>query len=289
MEFEATPVTDVRCELGESPLWLPGHGELAWLDIAGHELHRFAPERQTTRSIPLTAEVSAIGLGSDTELIAAVHDGFGWVDLATGEVRNIGDRLISHPLGRMNDGAVGPDGAFWGGSKLPADHAAKGGLWRLDASGTTRRVVDRATISNGLDWFPGQSSRMLYVDSASGGVDQLTIAPDGSVVSRTRVIDIDPVVGEPDGLTIDAEGQVWVAIWGGAQVLRYDAAGTHTATIRTSAEHTSSCCFGGADGRTLFITSAREGLAAPGPADGCLFACRLPVGGQRSRVFGTAR
>lgn len=284
MELEAEAVTDLVCELGESPLWLPVAGEVAWLDITAQRLHRFDPRTLVTRTVSLTAEVTALGLGPGAELIAAVHDGFGWVDPETGAVRAFGDPLVSHPLGRMNDGGVGPDGAFWAGSKLPGENAADGGLWRLDPDGSVRRIVEGATISNGFDWFSGQPSRMLYVDSPTGGVDRLELRDDGSLAARTRIVDIDPALGEPDGLTIDEDGHAWVAIWGGSQVRRYDADGTLTDVVRTSARHTSSCCFGGDDGRTLFITSAREGIDDPGPSDGGLFACRVPVRGQGPRI-----
>jgi sugar lactone lactonase YvrE len=282
----AQAVADVTCELGESPLWLPDSQELAWLDILGRRLHRFDPGSGLVRSTTLDAEVTAIGLSGNDELIAAVEDGFGWVDPATGRVRRPSwPRPVRHPLGRMNDGAVSPDGAFWSGAKVPSHAASEGGLWRLDPSGAVTEVLESAVISNGLDWFPDDDTRMLYVDSPTGGVDGLQLGDRGVPISRQRVIEIDPASGEPDGLTIDAQGGAWVAIWGAGEVRRYGRSGALETLVHVDARHSSSCCLGGHDGRTLFITSAREGLSEPGEADGRLFTCRVEVPGQPARRF----
>jgi sugar lactone lactonase YvrE len=286
--LQAELVSECACELGESPLWMPDQSQLAWLDIIGQRLYRLHPADGTIRVTVLPEMITAIGLCTATELIASTRVGFGMLDPDTGAVRHLGPALIEHSAERMNDGAVAPDGSFWAGSQAPEDRAGSGSVWRIDATGTTTRQISGVTISNGIDWFPRDSQSMLYVDSASGGVDLCAIADDQTVTSRHRLIDIDETDGEPDGLTIDEGGNAWVAIWGAGEVRSYDSSGRLHEVVLLPARNVSSCIFGGPDRRTLYITSARQDLERPGPLDGCLYACRMPQRGQAPRRFQTA-
>lgn len=283
--MRAEAIGDVVCELGESPLWMPDSVELAWLDITGRQLHRLRDGSDESSSLALSDVVTALGLTTTPEFVVATRSGFGRLDTATGTVYAIGEPLVTDPGSRMNDGGVAPDGSFWAGSYVPKEHAGSAALWRLQEGTGAARQLDGVTISNGLDWYADDPRVMLYVDSASGGVDRLELDDDGRVGSRVRFVDIDPQLGEPDGLTLDADGIAWVAIWGGSQVHGYDRAGRLQEVIDVPARHPSSCAFGGEDGRTLYITSALEGLSDPDPSDGRLFCRRLPCAGQPPRLY----
>lgn len=285
MTLSAEAVGDVVCELGESPVWLPDTGELAWLDITGERLHRLDVASGEITSIATAAMVTALGLTEGRELIAATRTGFGRLDPDTGAVQPIGDPVVAHEADRMNDGAVAPDGSFWAGSMVEDERAGAGALWRLHGRDAIARQLDGITISNGMDWYPDDPRTMLYVDSATGAIDVLALDADARIASRRRLADVDPSDGEPDGLSIDAEGTAWVAVWGAGEVRGYGRDGRLQEVIAVPARQPSSCVFGGAGLTTLFITSAREDLADPGPDDGRLYRCALPVAGQPPRRY----
>ena len=285
MTVRAETIGEVACELGESPLWIPERGELVWLDITGRALHAYDARDGVIRSLALSATVTAIGLSRGHQLVVATASGFGSLDPVSGTATPLSMGLAIGPGERMNDGAVAPDGSFWAGSQVPEQRAGAASLWRWREGSDPELVLDGVTISNGMDWLADGPTSMLYVDSFSGGVDRLTFSGEGEIVERRRIIEIDRADGEPDGLCLDEDGRAWVAIWGGSEVRAYDVHGRLQEVVVLPVRNPSSCTFGDADRRTLYITSAREDLAAPGPIDGRLLACRLPVRGGAPRRF----
>ena len=284
--LQAEVIGDATCELGESPLWDPDRGELLWIDITGARLHRLHIRSGTIDTVPMSATVTAIGLTGGVELVAATAGGFGRLDPDGGTVTPRSREIVTDAGDRMNDGAVAPDGSFWAGSCVGPGRVGDGALWRWRGGEEPERMLGGVTISNGLDWLAGDPQTMLYVDSASGGIDCLTLSALGDVSSRRRLVDVDPQDGEPDGLCLDQQDLAWVAIWGAGEIRAYDVSGRVQDVIAVPARHPSSCIFGGEDRRTLYITSARQGLSDHGPLDGRLFACRLPVPGCSPRRFG---
>jgi sugar lactone lactonase YvrE len=278
-------VSEITCDLGEAPLWIPETEELVWLDINGQRLHRLRASDEQTAMTLLPEMVTALGLCADEGFVVATRVGFGRMDAAGTLITPLARAVISRRGDRMNDGAVAPDGSFWAGSYVPEARAGSGALWRVDASGAVRRQIVGVTISNGLDWYADDEASMLYADSASGGVDKCLIADDGTVASRERFIDVAASDGVPDGLTIDDQGNVWVAIWGAGEVRCYDSDGRLQDIVSVPTPHVASCVLGGADRKTLFITTAREDLDDPGPLDGRLYAYRAPHGGQKPSRF----
>ncbi|MGH9094355.1 MAG: SMP-30/gluconolactonase/LRE family protein [Acidimicrobiales bacterium] len=179
---------------------------------------------------------------------------------------------------RMNDGVADPHGRFWAGSMAFDATADAGSLYRLDGDGTVHRVLGDITIPNGPA-FTSDGATMYLADSARGVVDRWTVDPaTGAVGDRERFVELR--AGSPDGMTADDEGCLWVAVWGEAAVHRYRPDGSRAQTLDLPARQPASVCLGGSDGRRLFITSATEGLARPGPGDGLLYATTVATGGS---------
>jgi sugar lactone lactonase YvrE len=178
---------------------------------------------------------------------------------------------------RMNDGKCDPLGRFYAGSMAWSQQPGAGALYRYD--GTVRTILSDVTISNGMAWTVA-GDRMYYIDTPTRQVDVFTVGADGEPVDRRPAFPIDPADGQPDGMCIDDEECLWVALWGGGKLCRYAPTGEKLATVEVPAPQVSSCAFGG---NTLFITTSQEGYtpadSARHPGAGHLYAIDLPVGG----------
>ncbi|MBK3638020.1 SMP-30/gluconolactonase/LRE family protein [Streptomyces sp. MBT97] len=258
----------VRAEavLGEGPTWDPAAGRLLWLDILGSRLHGYEPStgRRTVRTTH--QHVGAAKPRAGGGLVLNLRDGVGLLD------PDGGFRWLRHepvPGRRANDAAVAPDGSLWAGT-MRYDEAPGGGtLSRLTADGGCEVVLDDVAVSNGTGWSP-DGTLMYYIDSPTRRIDVLDHAPDGRVSGRRPFVTIEDGAGFPDGLTVDADGCVWVALWDGGAVRRYTPAGELDLVVRLPVPRITACAFGGADLTDLYITTARVGLASPHPLAGSL-------------------
>jgi len=196
---------------------------------------------------------------------------------------------------RFNDGKIGPDGAFWAGTMDLNAREPIGALYRLTAgdrdgeAGTgskVRTVEEQMTISNGIGWSP--DTRIMYLtDSNDTAIYSYDFdAATGTIENRRVFVRDTERPGAPDGLSVDSEGNVWSARWGGGAVICYDPRGKERDVINLPALNTSSCCFGGESLDVLYITTARFGLENPEELDGALFACSCGKKGQKPYVFG---
>ena len=216
-------------------------------------------------------------------IVAAGQNGLELLDENFRRVRLISLPPFDTEILRFNDGKVGPDGAFWAGSMSYNGDKAIGGLYRF--GGAPTQILDGMVIPNGLGWSP--DGRTMYVtDSGKGVITRWDFDPEsGSIVNEQFFVRIPPEEGAPDGLSVDEEGNVWSARWGGARVVGFDPDGAVIGEIEVPAGNPTSCCFGGPDNRTLFITSARHGLAEPGRADGALYQAKTGTRGQVPHKF----
>ncbi|MGW1914293.1 SMP-30/gluconolactonase/LRE family protein [Streptomyces sp. NPDC002076] len=252
-----------EAELGEGPTWDPATGRLIWLDILGMRVNTYDPVtgRRTVRTTE--QHVGAVKPRAGGGLVLNLRDGVGLLD------PDDTFRWLHHepvPGRRANDAAVAPDGSLWAGT-MRYDEAPGGGtLTRLTGDGTVRTVLSDATVSNGTGWSP-DGRLMYYVDTPTRRVD--VFDHDGErVQGRRPFVEIEEGAGLPDGLTVDAEGCVWVALWDGGAVRRYTPAGVLDRVIPLPTPRTTACAFGGADLTDLYITTARTGLPAPHPLSG---------------------
>jgi len=197
-----------------------------------------------------------------------------------GELTGLGE-LWDDPGVRMNDGGCDPAGRFYCGSMAYDHRPGAGALYRLDPDGTVEVAMRDVTISNGLEWSP-DGSRAYYNDTATGEVSAL----DADLTARRTFARIASDDGAPDGLTVDAEGGVWVALYGGSAVHRYTPSGALDAVVELPVTKATACTFGGPDLRTLFITTSREDLPDDEqPEAGSVFACTPGVAGLPARTF----
>ncbi|WEO97618.1 SMP-30/gluconolactonase/LRE family protein [Streptomyces sp. FXJ1.172] len=262
-----------QATLGEGPTWDAATGRLIWLDILGMRLHTYDPAtgRRTARTTE--QHVGAAKPRAGGGLVLNLRDGVGLLDPAGGF------RWLHHepvPGRRANDAAVAPDGSLWAGT-MRYDEAAGGGtLSRLTGQGSAETVLSDVTVSNGTGWSP-DGRLMYYVDTPTRRVDVFDHDA-GRVGNRRPLVEIEEGAGFPDGLTVDAEGCVWVALWDGAAVRRYTPAGELDRVITLPTPRTTACAFGGAGLTDLYITTARVGLPSPHPLSGSLLV--IPGAGQ---------
>ncbi|MFF7092868.1 SMP-30/gluconolactonase/LRE family protein [Streptomyces rubradiris] len=251
--------------LGEGPTWDPATGTLLWLDILGMRLHTYDPAtgRRTVRTTP--QHVGAAKPRAGGGLVLNLRDGVGLLD-PDGTFRWLHHEPV--PGRRANDAAVAPDGSLWAGT-MRYDEAAGGGtLSRLTGDGTARTVLDDVTVSNGTGWSP-DGRLMYYVDTPTRRVDVFDYDSEG-IRDRRPLAVIEEGAGYPDGLTVDADGCVWVALWDGGAVRRYTPDGTLDRVISLPTPRTTACAFGGPALTDLYITTARTGLESPHPMSGSL-------------------
>jgi len=261
-----------NAKLAEGPRWDAATRRLLWVDIEGCELHVF--ESGEDRAIGLEAMVGAAAPTTGGAALVALADRLALVDLADESVRTL-VRLPHGPATRSNDGACDAAGRFWIGTMGLDLTPGAGALYRYD--GSLQRVLDGVTLSNGLGWTP-DDTRMYYIDSTVYRVDVFDFElASGRLDERRPFVSFDKSDGIPDGLTVDDEGGVWVALYGGGCVRRYDERGRLDAVLEVPAENVTSCCFGGDDGRLLFVTTA-----AP---DGNVYVTQPGVGGPPAHVF----
>jgi sugar lactone lactonase YvrE len=278
-------VIDTHARLGEGPLWDHRKGRLAWVDILAGLVHFTDPDTGVTTSIPAGTEVGALGLRGDDGYLLAVRNGFGTLDGASIEITN---EVISDAGQRMNDGSLDPAGRFVAGS-ITGDRSATGALYSRDTDGTVRTLFDGVTVSNGLAWS-ADGDLMYYVDSPLQSIDVMDYdIESGTVSGRRPFVAIPESAGIPDGLTIDAEGCLWLALWGGSAVRRYSPDATLIGEVELPVSRVTSCAFGGPDLDRLFITTASVGASPDDPPralEGALFVVEPGCTGVESVVAG---
>lgn len=245
-------------ELGEGPVWDARSGRLAWVDILGRRIHLTDLMTGATESIEVSLDVGAIAPRVAGGFVAALQDGF-WI-IGDGPARRVAMVPEARSGLRFNDGKCDPDGRFWAGTMAYDEAEGAACLYRLDLDGTASRVLDGLTISNGLAWSH-DGETMFFIDSPTHRIDAFSYSAEtGEISDRRTVIQIPPDLGSPDGMTIDAEGGLWVALWGGSAIHRY-LDGRLDRVIRMPVSQPTSCAFGGPELDELFVTSAWKGLA----------------------------
>lgn len=280
-------VLDARSTHGEGPAWDAAVGRLIWVNITASTVHEFRPDG-STRQWDVGEHVGAAVPRAGGGLVLAVRSGFAAL-AEDGSVTPLARVETDNPDNRMNDGKCDPQGRFWAGTMAYAETEGAGSLYRLDQDGSTQLMLSPVTISNGLGWSP-DGNLMYYVDTPTGGVDAFDFdGATGAIAGRQRVITIDPADGSPDGLAVDHEGGVWVALWGGGAVRRYHPDGSLDLIIEVPAAQVTSCAFGGNQGEELYITTAAAGLSpqqrAAQPQAGGLFRCRPGVTGPAATPY----
>ncbi len=278
--MRAEPLTGPDAFHAEGPVWSEAWGGLRWVDMLAGDVLSLgddgAVERRHVGDVAAALRPRARG-----GAIVALERGFA-LEAPDGELTRL-PALWDDPGVRFNDGGCDPDGRFLCGTMAYDARPGAGSLYRLDPDGGVEVVLAEVTISNGIDWSP-DGRTAYYNDTATGAVSAFE---DGRrLTGRRRFAEVDEDDGAPDGLTVDAEGGVWVALYGGGAVRRYAPSGEIDAVVELPVTNVTACTFGGPGLDRLFITTSRENLAdGEEPAAGSVFTCAPGVGGLPARTF----
>jgi sugar lactone lactonase YvrE len=282
----AERVTDAVAFHGEGPVWSDNWGDqswggLRWVDmLAGDVLSLAADGTVGRRHVGRVAAALRPRRGGGA--VVAVERGFALED-PDGTLTTL-DPVWSDPAVRMNEGGCDPDGRFWCGSMAYDKTPGAAALYRLDPGGDVHTELAGVTISNGLDWSP-DGSLAYYDDTATHRVDVFDYDRVTGLTGRRPFVRLGER-GRPDGLTVDADGGVWVALNGSGVVHRYTPAGALDVVVEVPTAQVTACTFGGPSLDQLFITTSREGMAPEDdPVAGSLFRADVGVAGQPVREF----
>ncbi len=281
---EVTCVLPANAYLGEGPLWSPDERRLYWVDILAPAVHRLDPETGRDEVRPMPRLVSALALREAGGLVAVTQSGLEALDFEAGRLDPIVDPEADLPDNRFNDARCDRAGRLWAGSMRLDAGAGGGALYRLDADHGWSRMAGGIHVANGLDWSPDQHV-LYFVDTGELTIWAYAFDPaQGAIQGRRPFVRLEPGAGRPDGLTVDALGFVWCAIWDGWAIHRYAPDGRLDRVVSLPVPRPSSCAFGGPELDTLYITTGRirlsAALLAEAPLSGSIFAIRPGVKGQ---------
>ena len=291
MTSEAVACTIRQTLLGEGLRWDSRYGELLGVDILAGRVYRGRVADtgglHLVREYRVPGTVGAIApVGGDDGWVLAAGRGF--VHLPPdGSLRPLAQVAPSGT--RMNDGACDPKGRFWAGTVADDFGAGRGALYRLDGNGRTELMLSDLTISNGLAWSP-DGATMYLADSGPRVVHAFRFDAEGGTISDGRVlITVAKEVGAPDGLTVDAEGDLWIAIYGGGRVQRYSPDGVLRETLLVPALQSTSCAFAGPALNRLYVTTGTEGWSdeerRAQPAAGLVYRFDTDATGRSAELF----
>jgi sugar lactone lactonase YvrE len=264
MDFEHLDlelVVDKRALVGEGSLWDPDRQVLYWVDILSHELYVYDPSSGQNRTIPTCQAVGTVVPRKGGGVALALHNGFAVLDLDTEKITPIADPERQMPANRFNDGKCDPAGRFWAGTMDFFGAADCGALYCLDVDRSVSKKVEPVTISNGIVWSADHRT-MYYIDTALDTVRAYDYDIDTGNISNVRVaVEHQNGEGHFDGMSIDEEGMLWIAVFGGWGLQRYNPDnGERLRHIRLPFGQTTSCAFGGEHLDELYVTSAVYGL-----------------------------
>ena len=281
---------DANTDLGECPIWDETTGSLVWIDLHKGLLCRSEGVDREIDRVRFPGRVGAYGLRRKSGEILGLEDGFYLRDGVTGTVEPIAEIETDLPTTRLNDGRVAPDGAFICGGMDEADPQKPiSAVYRLDGSGAVTKVIGGVYCTNALCFSP-DGGTMYFTNMATRTlVAYEYVAGTGPVGAPRRIAELSAGSGLYDGAAVDETGAIWVAVWGGSRLLRYTPDGNLDQEIEMPVTNPTCCVFGGADFKTLYITTAQFGLAeeqrASEPLAGAILAINLSVGGLPEHRF----
>ncbi|OGB33875.1 MAG: gluconolactonase [Burkholderiales bacterium RIFCSPLOWO2_12_FULL_61_40] len=259
---EPRSVWSAQALLGEGGLWSVREQALFWVDILGHQLHRFCPATQARDSWAFNEEISAVAeRAQGPGLLVTLRHDLALFNPDTSHLQRLHRPEPAQPGNRFNDGKCDAQGRFWGGTMDFACQATTGALYRYQGGSDCTQMHAGFAVTNGPTW--SLDGRTLYFnDTVQGRVHAFDVDPTTGTLGASRLwLQLGPQDGFPDGMTTDAAGRIWIAHWGSACVTCHDPdSALELARITLPTSHITSCAFGGADLRTLYITSACSGL-----------------------------
>lgn len=255
--------------LGEGPIWSPEQGALFWVDILGRRLNRFALHSGAVSTWELPDMIGwVIERSNAPGFIAGFANGFAELQLEPLSIEPLLNPEPDRPDTRLNDAKADRRGRIWAGTMSMANRN-EGSLYRFDPDHTVHRVDSGYTVANGPAMSPDESY-LYHADSPLGVIYRFRKDPEGNLRDRVPFIQFKPGWGQPDGMTVDSEGGLWVAHWDGGRISRFLENGSLDRSVQLPTARITSCAFGGPDLERLFVTSASLGVEHE-PYAGALF------------------
>ena len=292
--MKARCVLQAQAGLAEGPHWWAEKGVLLWVDIEASRVGLFDPVTGLNRFLVVPSHVGAVVPMSDGELLVATAQGFVRLHPDSGVVSSLQDPEDDRPGNRFNDGKCDPWGRFWAGSMAYDFAAGAGSLWRFNADFSCVCQRQGLTISNGLAWSRDRGT-LYFIDSPTRQVLAFPLTPSGDLSGEATPCITIPKAWDalPDGMCIDAEGKLWIALFGGGAVTRWDpVSGLLLERLELPCRQVTSCCFGGTNLDQLFVTTARREIDAAAikaePLAGGLFQADVGVKGLAAACFQVA-
>lgn len=294
-------ILDARADLGEGPAWETINGRLYWVDIRAGFLHCYDPRSGSDQAHHFDEPVCCVAPcrptwkspgGLNGDLVLALKSGLVLFNQASEEREDLARPEAQLPGNRFNDGKCDPAGRFLAGTMDDAEMEASGSLYSYSPDGSLKPLLKGVRISNGLTWSP-DGGTFYHIDTPTRQVTAFDYDLAGGDIANPRpVVTVPAEMGWPDGMTADAEGMLWVAMWAGAKITRWDpVTGKLLEAIPIPAWNVSACAFGGPDLTDLYVTTARKGMSAEQlavyPLSGALFRIRTKIRGLPTNVFGS--
>lgn len=282
----------ITAQLGEGAFWNHKTRELYWVDIEGKTLHIYDPATGANRSLATPSRPGTVVPAQDGQAVIALEDGIYLIDTQTGDIRPFCPLEADMPGNRFNDGKCDPAGRLWVGSMDFATTNPTASLYRVDPGGKATKMLGGITISNGIAWT-SDSKTMYYIDTPTRQIRAFDYDNATGNISNERVaVEVPDTLGFPDGMAIDEEDMLWVGIWDGGCVARFNPqTGQLVSKIEVPAHNVTACAFGGANLDTLYITTASLDMTEEEklryPDAGSIFNAVPGVKGVRSPFFGT--
>ncbi len=282
----------IAAQLGEGAFWNHESQEFYWVDILGKQLHIYDPVTQQNRSIETPSRVGTVVPKNDSTAIVALDDGAYLLNINNGDIAQLSDVEKEMSINRFNDGKCDPNGNLWVGSMNLKEEMPSGSVYKISEKGDTTTMIDSVTISNGIVWTK-DGGTMYYIDTPTAQIRAYDYDMDTATISNMRVaVEVPPSLGFPDGMAIDEEDKLWVGLWNGNSVARFDPlSGTLISKIEVPAHNVTACAFGGPELDKLYITTASVDMTEEEkemyPLAGSIFVADPGVRGVKSTFFGT--
>jgi len=280
----------VEANLGEGAIWNYKTHELYWIDIEGRQLNIYNPKSKINKVLKTESRIGTVVPFTEDEALIALENGVHKIDIQTGK-SNLFTDMKSELLGsRLNDGKCDPSGRFWVGSMHLEQETGKANLYTITSENILQKKIDSVTISNGIVWTSDKKT-MYYIDTPTSTIKEFDYNNETGEISNGKIAVKIPIkFGFPDGMTIDEENMLWVGMWNGNAVIRFNPkTGKVISKIEVPAHNITSCAFGGENLETLYITSARIDMTEEElikyPLAGSLFSINPGVKGVKSNFY----
>jgi len=289
MAQQVNLVVDAKASLGEGAIWHPTEKKLYWIDIEGKKYHVYDPATKKDEVFDLPARIGTIVPVEKGGMLLALETGIQSITSAGSDLKPVVHPESDKTNTRYNDGKCDPAGRFWVGTMAVDGRQKAGTLYCIDKEYKWRVMKENVSTSNGITWSADKKT-MYYIDTPTGKVEAFDYDITTGNITNSRTAIIIGNLGYPDGSTMDSEGMIWVALWGGSSVTRWNPqTGELLQKIDVPAKNVTSCAFGGKDLKTLYITTARIGTNDEDlkkyPNAGGLFAVRPGVKGVKAYFY----